>query len=87
MSQAFIISIGDELNSGEILNTNAVYIADQLINRGIYVTSILTLPDEHDTAVRYIRRIINEDGVYIFTGAIYGICASGTIDTRYLQTT
>ncbi|HEB29480.1 MAG TPA: CinA family nicotinamide mononucleotide deamidase-related protein [Spirochaetes bacterium] len=72
MSQAFIISIGDELNSGEILNTNAVYIADQLINRGIYVTSILTLPDEHDTAVRYIRRIINEDGVYIFTGGLGG---------------
>jgi nicotinamide-nucleotide amidase len=72
MSQAFIISIGDELNKGEILNTNSVFIADKLIKRGIYVTSILTLPDIKDTAVRYIKRIINEDGIYIFTGGLGG---------------
>ncbi|MCK4803077.1 MAG: CinA family nicotinamide mononucleotide deamidase-related protein [Spirochaetes bacterium] len=72
MTRAFIISIGDELTKGETINTNAAYISIELVKRGIEVSSVLTLPDEYDTCVRYMGKILQERGIYIITGGLGG---------------
>ncbi|MCK5094936.1 MAG: competence damage-inducible protein A, partial [Spirochaetes bacterium] len=72
MTRAFIISIGDELTKGETINTNAAYISMELVNRGIEVSSVLTLPDEYETGVRYMGKILQERGIYIITGGLGG---------------
>jgi nicotinamide-nucleotide amidase len=70
MENVYIISIGDELTKGETANTNAVYISEQLIERGLGVTSIVIIPDSYGIAVDMIDRFIHQDGIYLFTGGL-----------------
>ncbi len=70
MENVYIISIGDELTKGETANTNAVYISGQLVDRGLNVTSIITLPDNYGIAVDTVDRFIHREGIYIFTGGL-----------------
>lgn len=70
MENVYIISIGDELTKGETTNTNAVYISGQLVDRGLNVASIITLPDTYEIAVDTIDRFIHREGIYIFTGGL-----------------
>lgn len=72
MINTFIISIGGELTKGEILNSNAVYISRELTKRGMDISSILIVPDNYEKAIRYIKRILNDGGVFIFTGGLGG---------------
>ncbi len=72
MIRALIISIGDELTKGETINTNAAYISIELVRRGIEISSILTLPDDYDTCVRYMEEFLKERGIYIITGGLGG---------------
>ncbi len=70
MMPAFIISIGDELTKGEIVNSNAAYIANEVSKRGINVSSILTLPDTFEIAIQYVNRFLTDEGIFIFTGGL-----------------
>jgi len=70
--RAFIVTIGDELTKGEIPDTNAAFMADRLSERGIAVAAILSLPDDPTGSARMIERLLNEDGVYIFSGGLGG---------------
>ena len=72
--KAHIITIGDELVKGEILDTNGAYIAKSLTSRGIPVAAILTIPDEYDTAVELLQPLLKlkENGIFIFTGGLGG---------------
>jgi nicotinamide-nucleotide amidase len=72
MKSVRIISIGQELTQGEILNTNAFYISRELTWRGVEVTSILSVPDDYEQASAGIRKILEESGIYIFTGGLGG---------------
>lgn len=46
-----IVTVGDELLAGDTANTNATWLAQQLTDRGVSITRILTVPDrEHDIA-------------------------------------
>ena len=69
---AYLINVGDELIKGEICNTNASYIAQELTNIGINVSYILTLPDDLKISKKIIESNINEKGIYIFTGGLGG---------------
>lgn len=68
--QAYIVSIGDELIKGEINNSNAMYISRELVKRGIYTSSIVTLPDSYEIAFKSIKGILTERGIYIITGGL-----------------
>jgi nicotinamide-nucleotide amidase len=70
MMRAYIISIGDELMNGEIINTCAAYISKELIKRGITTNAILILPDSIDIAVKYIKIMMKDEGIFIFTGGL-----------------
>ncbi len=78
MINTFIISIGAELTKGEILNSNAVYISRELTKRGMDISSILVVPDNYKKAIRYIKRILNYGGLFIFTGGLGGTSDDNT---------
>jgi len=72
MTTVRIISIGGELTRGEILNTNAQYIADTLTRRGALVGAIIELPDDHELATDSISESLAKPGVVIITGGLGG---------------
>ena len=45
---AIVITIGDEILLGQILDTNSQYIAKQLTRLGAEVVDILSVPDQGD---------------------------------------
>ncbi|MBN2323176.1 MAG: CinA family nicotinamide mononucleotide deamidase-related protein [Spirochaetes bacterium] len=72
MNNIRIISIGGELTRGEILNTNAQYIADAVTRRGATVETVVELPDDPDIASGLLPEIIEKPGVIIITGGLGG---------------
>lgn len=68
--RAEIISIGDELLIGQVINTNSAWIAEQLNNIGIDVYQVSTISDER----QHILDTLNEAGkradLIIMTGGI-----------------
>ncbi|MBZ6494688.1 competence/damage-inducible protein A [Natrinema longum] len=67
-----LLTVGDELLSGDTVNTNANWVATQLTDRGVTVTRIVSVPDDHDVIVDHVRRYSEAfDGV-IVTGGIGG---------------
>jgi molybdopterin-biosynthesis enzyme MoeA-like protein len=44
--EAAIVTVGDELLSGETANTNATWLAERLSERGVAVKRVLVVPDD-----------------------------------------
>ncbi|MFQ3294919.1 MAG: molybdenum cofactor synthesis domain-containing protein [Halobacteriales archaeon] len=68
--QVALVTVGDELLSGDTLNTNAMWLCEQLDDRGVDVERVTVVPDR----VGDVARVVNEyraeyDGV-ILTGGI-----------------
>jgi molybdenum cofactor synthesis domain-containing protein len=51
-----VVTVGDELLSGDTTNTNATWLSEQLTDRGVDVRRVTVLPDE----VSEIARVVNE---------------------------
>ncbi|MFB6102086.1 MAG: competence/damage-inducible protein A [Haloplanus sp.] len=51
-----VVTVGDELLSGDTINTNAAWLCDRLDERGVSVERVTTLPDR----VADIARVVNE---------------------------
>ena len=68
--KAEIISIGDELTSGSVQNTNATFIGNQLHTAGIEVEQIKTVRDDMDAIVDTVRGIQNHISFVIVTGGL-----------------
>jgi nicotinamide-nucleotide amidase len=68
--KAEIISIGDELTSGSIQNTNATFIANQLHTAGIEVVQISTVGDDTPSIVSILRGIQHHVSFVIVTGGL-----------------
>ncbi|ELY50166.1 competence/damage-inducible protein A [Natronolimnohabitans innermongolicus] len=67
-----LITIGDELLSGDVVNTNANWLATQLTDRGVSVAQVVTLPDDRDRIATHVSEYSETfDGV-IVTGGIGG---------------
>ncbi|MFC7190838.1 competence/damage-inducible protein A [Halocatena marina] len=54
--QVALVTVGDELLAGETVNTNATWLAEQLVARGVDIERITTVPDR----VADIARVVNE---------------------------
>jgi molybdenum cofactor synthesis domain-containing protein len=54
--QAAVLTIGNELVSGDVANTNGSWIARRLEPLGISVSLIASIPDELDRIVAFVRR-------------------------------
>ncbi len=72
MGTVRIVTIGDELIRGEILNSNAAFIASELEKRGILVSAVFMLPDDYAASLSLLGRVFDEEGIFIFTGGLGG---------------
>ena len=68
--KAAIISIGTEITSGEITNSNASWIASRLTEYGFHCDMQLTVPDQRDLMHWAIEHAINGHGLVIVTGGL-----------------
>ncbi|MCE4606372.1 MAG: nicotinamide mononucleotide deamidase-related protein [Desulfurococcales archaeon] len=67
---AWIISIGNELLIGRIVNTNASWLAKKLVFLGFNVERITVVPDNKDDIVEELRRSFSRTEVTVTTGGL-----------------
>ncbi len=65
-----IISIGDELLIGQVVNTNAAFIAARLNSVGVEVNGVLTVPDRRDEIIRSLDEAYRRYDVIVVTGGL-----------------
>ena len=65
-----IINIGDELLIGQVVNTNASWMAEELNKRNIKVTNISVISDGGDDIRAQLDRSLDEADVVLITGGL-----------------
>lgn len=65
-----IISIGDELLIGQVINTNASWIAEQLNLAGIEVVRITTIADKKEEILKTLKEASDRAEVVLLTGGL-----------------
>jgi nicotinamide-nucleotide amidase len=68
--RAAVLSTGDELTTGRIVDTNASWIADKLFEIGVELVAVLTVGDHRDRLAWAWRRGLELADVVISTGGI-----------------
>ena len=68
--KAEIISIGNELTSGSVLNTNATFIAGQLFSSGIEIADIITVGDDSAAIIDALRSVSSSVSFVVVTGGL-----------------
>jgi molybdenum cofactor synthesis domain-containing protein len=69
---AAILTIGNELTSGDVTDTNGAWLAQRLERRGVTVRILAAVPDEIDAVARFIREQAPEADVVFVTGGLGG---------------
>ena len=72
MPKAAILTIGNELTSGDVADTNGVWLAQRLERLGIAVGILAAVPDEIDAVARFIRAEAPEADIVLVTGGLGG---------------
>ena len=70
IQNAVILSTGDEITTGKVVDTNANYLADKLAEIGIDLVAVLTVGDVPDRLEWAWRTAIDKGDVVISTGGI-----------------
>ena len=70
MISAKIITIGDEILIGQIVDTNSTFISKQLINIGVEVKEILSISDEKNSILNALDNSLNKFDIVITTGGL-----------------
>lgn len=68
--KAEIITIGDEILIGQIVNSNAVWIAEQLHGAGVDIVRMETVPDDRRDIANCLRRAVQSVDLVIMTGGL-----------------
>lgn len=68
--RAWIITIGNELLIGRIVNTNASWLARELTLRGVKVKRIVTVGDDVDEIAYVVREAITSADIVVTTGGL-----------------
>ena len=72
MATASILTIGNELVSGDVPNTNGAWIAKRLAPLGVETRLIAAVPDEIETIAEFVRREAPLVDVLVVTGGLGG---------------
>ena len=67
---AEIISIGDELLIGQVINTNASWIAGELNKAGILVSQVTAIGDNSDDIQRVLKDASLRNDIILLTGGL-----------------
>jgi molybdenum cofactor synthesis domain-containing protein len=65
-----IVTVGDELLTGDTVNTNAAWLGRQLTERGVVVARGLTLPDDIETVAAEVADAAETFDAVIITGGL-----------------
>ena len=68
--KAIIIAVGNELVSGQIIDSNSAYLSARLGERGIAVAAHWTVPDDREQIASAIARAARSAGLVLVTGGI-----------------
>jgi nicotinamide-nucleotide amidase len=68
--RAWVVTIGNELLVGRIVNSNAAWIAAKLTLHGVRVERILTVPDRVDDIVEALQEAIRRADIVVTTGGL-----------------
>jgi molybdenum cofactor synthesis domain-containing protein len=69
---AVILTIGNELVAGDVLNTNGSWLAKRLEALGLRVRLLAALPDEIETVAAFVREHAPRCDVLVVTGGLGG---------------
>ena len=72
MATASILTIGNELVSGDVPNTNGAWLAKRLAPLGVETRLIAAVPDEIETIAECIRREAPRVDFLLVTGGLGG---------------
>ena len=72
MATATIVTIGNELVSGDVTDTNAPWLAKRLERLGLHIRLIATLPDDIDEIARFVRREAEDVSAVLVSGGLGG---------------
>src|SRR3974377_1139513 len=67
---ASIITIGDEILIGQVVNTNAAYLSKQLFSVGIPVKKVITVSDNKTDILKEFKSSLTEHDVVVVTGGL-----------------
>ncbi len=70
MKKASIISIGNEILSGYIVDTNAAYLESKLLSINVPVVSSYAVPDDIDSILRSLRLSFEDADIVLVTGGL-----------------
>jgi len=68
--RAAILTIGNELVSGDVENSNASWLSRRLESRGVKVVLVASVPDELDRIESFVRREAPQVDVLLVTGGL-----------------
>jgi molybdenum cofactor synthesis domain-containing protein len=72
MASATILTIGNELVSGDVANTNASWLARRLERLGVAVDLMAALPDDVDVVAEFVRHYAPRSDYLLVTGGLGG---------------
>lgn len=67
---AIVITIGDEILLGQILDTNAKYIAAELTKLGVEVVEMLSIPDQREEIYETVDYAMQQADLILVTGGL-----------------
>lgn len=65
-----LLNIGDELLIGQVINTNAAWMAQQLNLHGARVTGVTTIGDDHEEIISALDNALQQTDVVLITGGL-----------------
>ena len=72
MPTAAILTIGNELVSGDVADTNGAWLAHRLEQLGVSVQIMAAVPDDIDAVARFVREAAPEADFVLVTGGLGG---------------
>ncbi len=70
MLKAHLVTIGTEITSGEVINSNAAWVSTQLEDLGVRVFSHLTVRDQRDEIVQVLSAAATSGSLVVVTGGL-----------------
>lgn len=70
MVKVNIISVGDELLIGQVINSNASYLGELLTAEGFNVEKIVTIGDDREQLIKQLNESVNLSDLVIITGGL-----------------
>ena len=70
MKNAAIMTIGNELLAGKIINSNATFLAQKFNEYGFRVTSLISIADDRQIIGREVTRLLQENDLVVVSGGL-----------------